>query len=337
MQYLKNSINKMRLQIPKLNRYTVLFILLVVFVFIEIIIMSPSQLEKKNEDFVEPDKLLVLNPEIKKDVVDQKMRGIQLFEKSEGDKGYKLFASEAVGTSDLKWVLKTVKVQFFTENRSNYSVTGDVGETDGISKDIVIRGNVTTISANGFLFKTDTLRYSAQQKIMTSVDAVTMEGPPDKDGKGFHLTGEKLLVDLAKNKMSILDKILTVKVINDKNFRLTAVRADFTNQNQEALFSGDVKMNLGTFYVHAPLAHFIYSATTKSLVKILLKNGVAFVEGDRSGTCNELEMDLAENKMTLRGQPKVQQGEDEIRGQEIVFIDGGKKVKINNSKKEGKK
>ena len=119
----------MRLQIPKPNRYTVLFILLVVFVFIEIIIMSPSQLEKKNEDFVEPDKLLVLNPEIKKDVVDQKMRGIQLFEKSEGDKGYKLFASEAVGTSDLKWVLKTVKVQFFTENRSNYMVTGDVGET----------------------------------------------------------------------------------------------------------------------------------------------------------------------------------------------------------------
>ncbi len=33
--------------------------------------------------------------------------------------------------------------------------------------------------------------------------------------------------------------------------------------------------------------------------------------------------------MTLRGQPKVQQGEDEIVGKEIVFLDGGKRVKIN--------
>lgn len=298
--------------------------------------MSPGQLEKKNEDFVEPEKILTLDPENKKNIVDQKMRGIHIVENGENNKGYKLFASEAVGTADLKWVLKAVKVQFFNDNKSNYSVTGDVGETDGISKDIVIRGNVTTTSANGYSFKTETLRYSAKQKIMTSVDAVTMEGPSDKTGKGFRLTGEKLLVDLAMNRMSILDKILTVKVINDKNFRLTAVRADFTNQNQEAEFSGNVKMNLGTFYVQAPLAQFLYSATTKSLVKIVLKKGVVFVEGDRSGTCNELEMDLVENKMTLRGQPKVQQGEDEIRGHEIVFIDGGKKVKINKVSKEGK-
>lgn len=332
----KNS-QKMHLQIPKINRYSVLFILLILFVFVEIIIMSPSQLEKKNEDFVEPEKKFAVNPEDKKNIVDQKMRGIHIVENSENDKGYKLYASEAVGTADLKWVLKAVKVQFFTENKSNYTVTGDIGETDGISKDIVISGHVTTTSANGYSFKTDTLRYSAQQKIMTSVDAVVMEGPPDKGGKGFRLTGEKLLVDLAKNKMSILDKILTIKVINEKNFRLTAVRADFTNQNQEAVFSGDVKMNLGTFYVQAPLAQFLYSDTTKALVKILLKNGVAFVEGDRSGTCNELEMDLIENKMTLRGQPKVQQGEDEIQGQEIVFIDGGKKVRINKTSKESKK
>lgn len=298
--------------------------------------MSPSQLEQKNEDVIDPDKKMALETENKKNVVDQKMRGIHIVENGGNDKGYKLFANEAVGTADLKWVLKAVNVQFFNANKANYTVTGDIGETDGISKDIVIRGRVTTSSTNGYSFKTDTLRYSAQQKIMTSIDAVVMEGPADKSGKGFRLTGEKLLVDLTKNKMSILDKVVTVKVINEKNFRLTSVRADFSNLNQEAVFSGDVKMNLGTFYVQAPLAQFIYSDTNKSLVKILLKQGVAFVEGDRSGTSNELEMDLNQNKMTLRGQPKVQQGEDEIRGQEIVFIDGGKKVKINKISKESK-
>lgn len=326
----------MHLKIPKINKYSVLFILLLTFIFFEIIIMSPNLLEKKNEDFVEPEKKQESDPENKKNSVDQKMRGIHIVENSDNNKGYKLFANEAVGTSDMKWVLKDVKVEFFSENKSNYTVTGDVGETDGVSKDIVIRGHVTTTSANGYSFKTDTLRYLDKQKLMTSVDEVSMEGPPDKSGNGFRLTGEKLLVDISLNKMSILDRILTTKVINEKKFKLTSVRADFSNQSQEAVFSGDVKMNLGTFNVRAPIAYF-NTDKSKALVKIILGQGVAFTEGDRNGTCNELEMDLIENKMTMRGQPKVQQGEDEIRGQEIVFIDGGKKVKINKISKQGNK
>jgi lipopolysaccharide export system protein LptA len=81
------------------------------------------------------------------------------------------------------------------------------------------------------------------------------------------------------------------------------------------------------------VAHFYYSKATKNLDRIVLKNGVEFIESDRKGSCSELEMNLVENKMTMRGQPKVQQGEDEISGQEIIFIDGGKKVKINKTSK----
>ncbi len=303
--------------------------MLVVFIFLEIIVTSPNLLEKNNDDAADLEKKIESGPENKKNAIEQKARGVHLVENGDNQKGYELFANEAVGTADMQWVLKNVKVQFFNENKSNFTVTGDVGEIDGITKDIIIRGNVTTSSTNGYSFKTDTLRYSAKEKIMTSADAVVMEGPSDKSGKGFRLTGEKLLVDIAKNKMSILDKILATKVINNKNFRLTSVQADFSNKNQEAVFSGDVKMNLGAFHVQSPLAYFNYSNTSKALVKILLQQGVEFVEGDRKGTSNELEMDLTQNKMTMRGQPKVQQGDDEIKGQEIVFIDGGKKVKIN--------
>lgn len=327
----------MRLTIPKINKYSILFTLLIVFVFLEIIIMSPNLLEEKNEDLTDLEEKIQITPESKKNLIEQKMRGVHLVENGQNEKGYKLFASEAVGTAGMQWVLKAVKVQFFNENIPTYTVNGDFGEIDGTSKDIVIRGNVTTSSSNGYSFKTDTLRYSAKQKIMTSVDDVVMEGPPDKSGKGFRLTGEKLLVDISKNKMSILDKILATKVINEKKFKLTSVRADFSNKNQEAVFSGDVKMFLGTFYVKAPTALFNYSDADKALVKILLKHGVEFVEGDRNGTSDELEMDLIENKMTMRGRPQVQQGEDVIKGQEIVFIDGGKKVKINKTSKQGKK
>lgn len=290
--------------------------------------MSPGLLEQSDDDA--PVVQTAPNPDDKKSAIEQKMQGVHLVENGENEKGWELFANEAVGTADSQWVLKNVKVQFFNENKSSFTVTGDVGEIDGTSKDMVIRGNVTTVSTNGYSFKTDTLRYVASKKIMTSVDRVTMQGPPDNSGDGFHLTGEKLLVDIAKNKMSILDKVVATKKIDGQNFRLTSVRADFFNTNQEAVFSGDVRMNLDTFKVRAPLAHFNYSNASKALVRILLRQGVQFEEMDRRGVSEELEMNLPEKKMTMRGRPKVQQGEDEISGHEIVFIDGGKKVRINN-------
>lgn len=321
----------MRLKIPKLNKFSVLFFFLSLFVFFEILIMSPSLLETSDEENLEIEKTIQLVSDRKKNEVEQKMQGVHLVENSDNERGWELFANEATGTADSQWMLKNVKVQFFSENKSNFLVTGDVGEIDGTTKDMVIRGRVTTVSSNGYIFRTDTLRYSAKQKIMTSVDPVEMQGPADNSGAGFRLTGEKLLVEIVKNKMSILDKILATKVIQEKDFKLTSVRADFSNKNQEATFSGDVKMNLGSMNVQAPIAVFNYSNKSRDLYRILLLKGVEFYENDRKGICQELEIDLVENKMTMRGQPKVQQGEDEISGQEIVFLDGGKKVKINRT------
>lgn len=320
----------MRLQIRRPNKSSLIFFLIGCVVFFEIIIMSPRLLEKESAD-PEAEAALQAVTESTKDTIEQKMRGVHLVENSEHEKGWELFANEAVGTANSQWVVKNVKVQFFSDNKSNYVVTGDVGEIDGNTKDMVIHGHVTTLSSNGYSFNTDTIRYSAKDKTMTSVDKVLMQGPADKSGGGFKLTGERLLVEMAKNKMSILDKIVANKVIKDKNFNLTSSRADFSNKNQEATFSGDVNMKLGSSFVKAPTAIFNYSAVTKSLEKIVLSDKVEFTDADKKGFCKEIEFDLNENRMTMRGQPKVLQGEDEIKGHEIVFIDGGKKVKINKS------
>lgn len=325
----------MRLQKIKINKYTVSFLLLIFFIFMEVLIMSPRLLEKKeSEDSAEN---LNVPERSKSETVEQKMQGVHLVENSESEKGWELFANEAVGTADSQWVLKKVKVQFFNENKSNFLVTGDLGRIDGTSKDMNITGNVKIVSSNGYNFTTKQLNYIAKQKTMVSDDEVLMEGPDDRSGKGFKLTGQKLLVDVVKNKMSILEKIHATKIINLKKFDLTSTRADFSNKSQEAQFSGNVKMDLGGLFVQAPIANFQYSNVNKALNKIVLQQGVEFVDKDRKGSCTDLEMDLVENKMTMRGQPKVQQGEDEIKGHEIVFFDGGKKVKINRAKNKLKK
>jgi len=295
--------------------------------------MSPQLLEKDAVDYADPNSALP-SAEESGNSIEQKMQGFHLVENDENQKGWELFGNEAVGRADGQWILKIVKVKFFSNNLPSYTVTGDVGEIDGKTKDMWIRGNATTSSANGYSFKTDTVRYIASQKIMTSADPVIMSGPPDNSGAGFQLTGQRLLVDMVKNKMSILEKIVATKTMSGKLFHLTSGRADFSNSTQEASFSGNVVMKLGTTLVKAPKSVFQYSKTKKLIERIILNGKVEFSDGDKKGYCEELIFDLAENKMTMRGQPKVVQGEDEIKGHEIVFIDGGKKVKINKDNKK---
>lgn len=322
----------------KLSRYSLLFVVIVFFIFLEILIISPRVLEKPTEEQLEYEKIKAMAESTrKKDAVEQKMLGVHYVESNSAQKGWELFANEASGTTDSQWILKIVKVQFFTNENASFMVTGQVGEVDGTTRDMLVRGQVTTTSSNGYSFKTDSLRYVARFKQMTSSDAVEMTGPPDAKGSGFKLNGVGLLVDIQKNKMTILDQVFAEKMIDQKKFTLTSLTAEFSNKNQEALFSGNVKMRLGPTFVEAPNAFFVYSPRTKALQKITLYKGVKMKEGDRSATCEELEFDLESDKMTLRGQPRVQQGEDEIVGQEIVFLDGGKKVKINKVDIKGTK
>lgn len=325
----------MRLRIRKLNRYSILVIILVIFIFMEILVISPKTLERPDDEYSEFEKIQALANADKKDAVEQKMLGVHLVENSENEKGWELFATEANGASYTQWVLKKVRVQFFTQDNASFTVTGDVGEIDGDTKDMIVRGNVKTTSSNGYTFTTDSLKYRADTKSMTSSDAVYMKGPSDRRGTGFKLNGVGLLVDVTKNKMTILDQVEAFKVIDGKNFKLNSQTAEFSNKSQEALFSGNVKMKYGPSYVESPKAYFTYSQKTQNLQKILLNKNVKLFEENKKATCEELEIDLEEDKMTLRGQPKVVQGGDEIQGQEIVFFEGGKKMKINKAVLKG--
>ena len=184
-----------RLTQLKLSKSSLIIFVITVLIFIEVLIMSPQLLEKDTADVVDPNSGLnsMAEQENNKSGVEQKMQGFHLVENADNQKGWELFGSEAVGKADGQWILKSVKVKFFSKNQPSYTVTGDVGEVDGLTRDIIIRGNATTTSSNGYSFKTDTVRYIHKQNLMTSVDPVSMEGPSDNSGPGFRLTGEKLL------------------------------------------------------------------------------------------------------------------------------------------------
>ncbi len=320
----------------KLNGSVFLLLLILFLIFLQFLVFNPTDLNSDPTELKTAEQIEQLaNSQKNKKSVEQKMSGIHLVENINRIKGWELFAEEATGSADAQWVLKKVKIEFFADDQSSYTVVGDVGEIDGSTKNILIRGEVITTSTNGYQFKTNDLRFEANSKSLKSDDSVEMKGPADQSGSGFLLNGIGFTIDLNKNKMMIRSSVEARKVIENKKFDLKSDQAFFSNKNQEGQFLGNVRLNYDKTQIEAPEALFKYSGEQKKLKTILLKDKVTLMEIGRKGVCNELEMDLELDQMTLRGSPKVQMEDDEITGQEIIFTDGGQKVKINNVKVTG--
>lgn len=331
----------------KLNKISIFLSVVIGLIFIQALLMAPQDIspsetsaakqkaaaEEKRKD-EEADKLAKTG---KRKAVEQKMVGVHLVENSNNAKGWELYADEASGSSEELWVLKKVKVEFYNENESSFVVSGDIGEINGQTKNMLIRGQVVTQSSNGYQFETNDMNYIAETKMLVSTNLVRMLGPDDKNGAGFKLNGQGFRIDLAKNKMYIESNIEASKAVDGKNFNVTSNTAEFSNKNQEALFAGNVFMKFDKTTITAPQAFFRYSDKQKALESILLKDKVVLKDEGKSAVCQSLLMNLVADTMTLSGQPKVQMGEDEIQGEEIVFLEGGKKVKINKVKIDSKK
>ncbi len=273
-----------------------------------------------------------------KKTIEQNMKGVHLLENDLDQKGWELFAEEASGSRDEQWVLKKVKVRFYTDDESSFTVMGDVGEVNGQTKDMIIRGNVVTESSNGYYFQTTELRYEAKYKKLHSSDSVKMKGPDDQDGKGLELTGQGLEILVAESKIKILDQVESHKIVDGKEFRINSNSSVFSNKDREALFSGNVRLQYDSMRLKSNFAEFKYAAKkskAKGALQIVRAFGkVNLLDNNKTGTCEELIVNLVNDTMTMNGMPKIRIDKDEIQGDQIIFSDKGKKVSIRQMKLE---
>jgi LPS export ABC transporter protein LptC len=317
------------------NKSFIVYFTLFVFIVLQIYFFIPS-IKDNAWTGTNPtsEKLKALTNEKKS--IEQKMQGVHLLENDKDKKGWELFAEEATGSKEEQWILKKVKVRFYSDEMSSFTVTGDVGEVDGKSKDMTIRGNVVTESSNGYLFETSELRYQASQKKLYSEDGVNMRGPDDKNGKGLTLTGQGLEIYVADSKIKILRQVEARKIVENKKFKLNSNSSVFSNKDREASFAGDVKLIYDSMIMKSPFAEFKYSKTKEVLEIVRAFDQVEMTDENKSGTCAELIVNILQDTMTMNGRPIVRMGEDEIQGDQIIFSEKGKKVKITQMKLERK-
>lgn len=315
-------------------KWNTLFFILLALLFIEVLVIFPSQVEKHD-----PVELATKSgkKKSKKETndssereADQTINGLHLVESNKGKKDWELFATQAEGYGGSgDWKLKNAKILFYNNDKIDFIVTGAAGIVDGRSKDMKVYGGVQTTSSNGYVFKTQEVQYSARQRQMTSAGEVNMTGPDEGKVKGLQVLGRKMLVLIDESKMQILEGVVAEKAISEtEKFDLVSRSVEFSSQNKIARFMGSVEMKYLGMRLAGPEMSFVYGKGADILSSVQFNGGVKVSDAERLATSEALSLDLLTKKFIFTGKPKVISGGDELSGEKIIFLEGGKKMKV---------
>jgi LPS export ABC transporter protein LptC len=306
----------------------ILLALLFVVLVIEIVVIAPKRLGHDPDVITHADSIETLDTQ-EKTRVEQQMKGLHLVETSDGQKEWQLKAARAF-TAKIKgdWTMEKVNVIFYAKDGVSFTVDGDRGFVEVDTKNMRIEGNVRTLSSNGYRFKTDIMIYNSLNRELRAPNKIEMFGPEAKDEKMW-LTGSGMLARLKEATIQVQKNVQCEKSIRDgKQLKIRSQKADFSGKSNFARFSGDVVMDVETLRITGPQALFRYEPGSNMLRAVEVEGGVRVSDIDKFATSDRLSVDFKDDKFIFRGRPRVVQNQDELFGDQIVFLDGGKRVKV---------
>lgn len=308
-----------------------LFILLALL-FIQVVIGFPISLEQS----IEPSKVATsreynesLRPE-----KEQLMGQIHLVESREGSRDWELFSEQAEGSEGQgTWKLTTVKVQFYSKGRLEFVVTGKTGTIDYKTKDMKIFGDVVIRASNGYLFRSEEVNYEANSRALRSPGKVRMQGPKDSQEGDLTLDGGSLEAKVDEGFVVIKPQVVAQRSLSHaRSFLVRAGGVKLSRVDTSAQFFDQVSIEIETMKIEGPQARFEYRNKSDLLQSVLFKGGVRVSDVDKYATADQVRFDPEQNQFVLTGRPRVVQNQDEIVGEQIIFLDGGKRVKVQKMK-----
>ena len=258
----------------------------------------------------------------------QVMQGVHLFGTNEGQKEWELDSDSAQGFKEKgTWKLKGVRVKFFGKAGNTYTVTGDTGSIQTEIKDMEILGNVVTKTSEGYTMKSNSLTYSGSKKTLNTADHVTMIGPPE-NGR-FEMSGKGFFADLNTNVMNLKQNVQALKAIPpNRMMNIKSVWSRINGKNNEAHFEEQVQVDIDDVRMTGHQADFVYDQKAQQIKSLLMQGNVRVTDQRHWASAKKAKVLFVENQFILLGNPRVLQDGNEMRGEEIHFLDGGKQVRV---------
>lgn len=303
---------------------------------IQVVLIAPSQIRDSAHRESEKKTAALPTTELAKgnSGVDQSLKDMHMIETHEGQKEWELWATKAASINANEVLeLETVKAVFFSENGVTFNVTGQKGSVQVKSKNMRVEGDVLIRSSNGYTFRTPEMEYDSKVRRINAAGRVEMLGPKDLQGNALKLTGVGLEAFLDKGSMEVLRDVKAEKSLEQgRKALIKSHRSMFNAKDRSAKFAGDVVLDLDSMRITGPEAHFIYDAKKDFVKSVEFTGGARVSDQDKWATAQNVRVDFDTNRFVFRGNPRVVQNNDELRGEEIVFLDGGKRVQVQRAR-----
>ena len=289
---------------------------------------------------------VVLKSGFEQDTPDQEMFGIRLYESSESKQDWVLKAERARAVkSGTEWSLNKVNVIFYAKNNLQYTVKGNLGVLNIESKDMLISGDVSVITTNGYLMETPELQYSSSKKVFEALSQVKVFSPKDKNGKNIKIEAEKLNVDLATNDLSLKGNVISQRSLGSfVDLQILSDKVLLKSSDNTGEFFPKVAITYNKKFIPDLLKPHMSNSTLSggpALLKFDKKNnletlqvsdGVEFSEFGKNATADTVVVNFLEKSFRLIGQPRLMQQGEELIGDEIIFKNDGKTIEIKGAK-----
>lgn len=117
-------------------------------------------------------------------------------------KEWELRADKAQYFKDKKLVmLEHMKVTFYRANGGVYRLTGNQGQLNIETQNIVVQGDVQGVMPDNTRFATNSFSYDNNKRIVTTKDAVFVTRDT------FSMEGVGMVIDIKEEKLTLLDKV----------------------------------------------------------------------------------------------------------------------------------
>ncbi len=313
----------------------ILFGLALVVLVIELLLISPQPLGRRS---ALASKETINSPTMPGQAVtaDQAIKGVNLIETRGGQREWELNADSALefrgkGT----WDVEKIRTKFFGNKGIQFLVKGQKGQVSVDSKDMVIEGDVITRTSNNYELKSDTIVYSASERQLSSDSPVRILGPKDKNANRLQLRGLGMQALVGDGKIEILDKVSgDVSLGTGTPVHIKSKSVELSSSSKAATFKGNVIIDVESLRVTGPRAEFQYGTNGDELTSVFVEGGVKVSDVDKWATSENVKVVFKENKFVFKGRPRLVKENDELFGDEIVFLNGGKKVQVKGAKAE---
>ena len=307
---------------------SLLFLLLMFCLFVEIWIGFPVTIESQP-----PNRKIIYDEKTTGEAA-QKMKGVHFVESKEGKRDWEFYAKAADGFEGKGvWELFSVKVNFYNSKKIDYTVLGDKGFVDTKTKDMKIDGNVKTTTINGYKILTQSISYKADQRKLFSTDKVVFSSEDAKSANYFQAEGVGIEAQVEKSEIEMKSDVVATHPLKDgRQFKVSSQSATFNTKEFNAIFKGKTKISIGEMVIEGPVARFYYKKGYDILKSVNMDGGVKIMDQAKTAVADTVKYDPENDIYILTGNPKVIQGGDEITGDQITFLEGGRKVLVDNMK-----